>query len=64
VIAAGWLAAAGQMTALAIGRYAPYPNAADRPPRGPIRETVRQLVLTVRRARTRESETGRKALEG
>ena len=63
VIAAGWLAAAGQMTALATGRYAPYPNAAERPPRGPIRETVRRIVLTVR-ARKRESETGRKALEG
>jgi hypothetical protein len=63
VIAAGWLAAAGQMTALATGRYAPYPSAAERPPRGPIRETVRRIVLTVR-ARRRESETGRKALEG
>jgi len=63
VIAAGWLAAAGQMTALAAGRYAPYPSTAERPPRGPIRETVRRIVLTVR-ARKRESESGRKALEG
>ncbi len=63
VIAAGWLAAAGQMAALATGRYAPYPSAAERPPRGPMRETVRRIVLTVR-ARKRESETGRKALEG
>ena len=63
VIAAGWLAAAGQVTALSIGRYAPYPSAAERPPRGPIRETVRRIVLTVG-ARRRESEAGRKALEG
>ena len=63
VIAAGWLAAAGQVTALSLGRYAPYPSAAERPPRGPLRETVRQVVLTVR-ARRRASETGRKALEG
>jgi hypothetical protein len=63
MIAAGWLAAAGQMTALAAGRYAPYPSAEERPPRGPIRETVRRIVLTVR-ARKRESESGRKALEG
>ena len=32
-------------------------------PRGPLRESVRQIVLTVR-ARRRASETGRKALEG
>jgi hypothetical protein len=63
VIAAGWLAAAGQVTALAIGRYAPYPSAAEQPPRGPIRETVRRIVLTVR-ARRHASETGRRALEG
>ena len=64
VIAAGWLAAAGQMSALAIGRYAPYPSAAERPPRGPVRETVRQIVLTVRRSRRRAAETGQRALEG
>ena len=63
VIAAGWLAAAGQVTALSLGRYAPYPSAAERPPRGPLRETVRQILLTVR-GRRRASETGRKALEG
>jgi hypothetical protein len=27
VIAVGWLAAAGQMSALTVGRYAPYPDA-------------------------------------
>jgi hypothetical protein len=64
VIAAGWLAAAGQMTALAIGRYAPYPNARERPPRGPLRETVRRTVHTVRAARTRVSGAERRALEG
>ena len=63
VIAAGWLAAAGQVAALSVGRYAPYPSAAERPPRGPIRETVRRTVLTVR-ARRRASQAGRKALEG
>ena len=64
VIAAGWLAAAGQMTALAIGRYAPYPSARDRPPRGPVRETVRRTVHTVRAARNRVSGVERRALEG
>lgn len=64
VIAAGWLAAAGQMTVLAIGRYAPYPNARERPPRGPVRETVRRTVRTVRTARNRVSGAERRALEG
>jgi len=63
VIAAGWLAGAGQVAALAAGRYAPYPRASERPPRGPIRETVRRLLLTVR-ARRRASETERRALQG
>ena len=64
LIAVGWLAAAGQMTALAIGRYAPYPSARERPPRGPLRETFRQVVLTVRGVRRRASGTEREALEG
>ncbi|MGB2875880.1 MAG: M28 family peptidase [Gaiellaceae bacterium] len=63
VIGVAWLAAAGQIAALAAGRYAPYPSAAERPPRGPIRETVRRVVLTVR-ARRRASGAERKALEG
>jgi hypothetical protein len=45
-----WLAAAAQLTALATRRYVPYPSAAERPPRGPIRAFVRHLVLA-RRAR-------------
>jgi hypothetical protein len=64
VIAVGWLASAGQMTALAAGRYAPYPSAQERPPRGPLRETVRRVVLTVRSTRKRASATERTALEG
>jgi hypothetical protein len=42
-----WLAGTAQLTAIALGRYAPYPSAAERPPRGPIRNTVRAAVLTV-----------------
>lgn len=64
VIAIGWLASAGQMAALAAGRYAPYPSAQERPPRGPLRETVRRIVLTVSSLRTRASDTERRALEG
>ena len=50
-IALGWAAAAGQLAALTGGRYAPYPAAAERPPRGPLRETVRRVVLARRRRR-------------
>ena len=43
-----WLAGAAQLTAIALGRYAPYPSAAERPPRRPIRNAVRATVLAVR----------------
>jgi hypothetical protein len=49
LIGLAWAAAAGQLVALSAGRYAPYPTAAERPPRGPIREAVRRLVLARRR---------------
>jgi hypothetical protein len=49
-------AAAAQLAAVATGRYAPYPPAGERPARGPLRELVRQIVLTLRSSRrvTRE----------
>jgi len=58
-----WLAAAGQMSAVAFNRYAPYLCAQERPPRGPIRETVRRIALTVR-ARRQASDPERKVLQG
>jgi hypothetical protein len=63
-IAVGWLASAGQMMALTVGRYAPYPSARERPPRGPLREAVRRAVLTVRAARKQPARSEREALEG
>lgn len=57
-----WLAGAAQLSTIAAGRYAPYPSAAERPPRGPIRNTVRAIVLGVR-ARRRVSEREPEALE-
>jgi hypothetical protein len=63
-IAVAWLGAAGQMTALTVGRYAPYPSARERPPRGPLRETVRRTVLTVRAARRKPPGSEQEALEG
>jgi MFS family permease len=49
VIGLGWLAVAGQLAALAAGRYAPYPAPHERPRRGPLRELIRTLVLAQRR---------------
>jgi len=48
-------AASAQLAAAAVGRYAPYPDARERGPRGPLRELVRLIVLGVR-ARRRERE--------
>ncbi len=58
VVFLAWAAAGGQLAALAAGRYAPYPDAHERGPRGPIRELVRTVVLAVRRRRrgTRERQ--------
>jgi hypothetical protein len=62
-VAVAWLAGAAQLAAIAAGRYAPYPSAAERPPRGPIRAIVRSIVLA-NRARRRATEEEREALEG
>ncbi|HEY4413699.1 MAG TPA: hypothetical protein VGN06_11925, partial [Gaiellaceae bacterium] len=61
LIGLAWAAGAAQLVALSAGRYAPYPSAAERPPRGPIRETIRRLVLARRR---HASEAARRALHG
>jgi Peptidase family M28 len=50
-IGVGWAAAAGQLAALAAGRYAPYPSANERRPRGPIREVIRRVARAQRRRR-------------
>ena len=49
VIGLGWLAAGGQLAALAAGRYAPYPSPRERARRGPVRELIRTLLLAQRR---------------
>jgi hypothetical protein len=59
-----WLAATAQLTALTARRYAPYPSASERPPRGPLRNTVRRIVLALRAARSRRvAGDEREALE-
>jgi hypothetical protein len=54
-----WGAAAQQMGAIAFGRYAPYPPAAERPERGPLRETLQRGRLALRRRRDGEDEEPR-----
>ncbi len=56
-----WLAGMAQLTAIATGRYAPYPSAADRPRLGPIRSAVRAVVLGLRARRRASVE--RQAME-
>jgi hypothetical protein len=58
-------AAATQLTAIALGRYAPYPSAAERPPLGPIRSTVRAVMLRLGAGgRRTASPVADKAAEG
>ena len=64
LITLGWLAAAGQLAAIAAGRYAPYPAARDRPPRGPIREIVRRLLLVALRREDPERRRAIRAVAG
>lgn len=57
-----WLASTGQLAALAVGRYAPYPAASELPPTGPVRRVVRDVVLGVRNRGDHATEL--EALEG
>jgi hypothetical protein len=59
-----WLAGTGQLAALAGRRYAPYPDAADLPPRGPLRRIFRGVALAVRDRRRGASGADLEALEG
>jgi hypothetical protein len=52
-------AIAGQLFALTAGRYAPYPDARDRPSQGPLRSLARRAALRRRRLRVvPDAETG------
>jgi hypothetical protein len=60
-----WLAGSGQLAALSVGRYAPYPEVAELPPRGPVRRVLRNTYLTVHNRRPRRApEELPEALEG
>jgi hypothetical protein len=58
-----WLAGTAQLAALSTRRYAPYPAAAELPPRGPIRRAARGTLLAVRARRRRASGDELEALE-
>ena len=53
----GWAAVAAQAGAVAVGRYAPYPAAQERPKRGPIRESIRQVIFLTRRLRSDQGKS-------
>jgi hypothetical protein len=59
-----WLAGTGQLASLAVKRYAPYPDAAELPPRGPVRRVARDVYLAVHNRRRRAPEHLPEALEG
>jgi Peptidase family M28 len=63
VIGLAWLAAAGQFAALAVKRYAPYPDASDRG-LGPIRSALRSLVLAQRARKRAVAEQRQRASGG
>jgi Peptidase family M28 len=58
-----WLAGTGQLAALTVRRYAPYPEAAELPPRGPVRRLAGRALVAVRTRRRGASEDALEALE-
>ena len=56
VVVLAWAACAAQIAVLFAGRYAAYPSASQRPPRGPLRNAVRALVLALRPRRAATGE--------
>ena len=59
LIVCGWLAVAGQLAALTARRYAPYPDASERPPLGPVRAVARRALVGIRGRRFRIVEDRR-----
>jgi hypothetical protein len=59
-----WLAGGGQLAALAARRYAPYPDVAELPPRGPVLRVLRGAYLAVHNRRSRTADEVLEALEG
>jgi Peptidase family M28 len=64
VLSLAWLGVAGQLAALSVRRYAPYPSAEERPPRGPVRQLIGAGLLMVERRRRRGASEQDHAAEG
>ena len=58
-----WLAGSAQLAALAVRRYAPYPDVSELPPTGPVRRVFERTALTVRNRRRRKPEAAPEVLE-
>jgi hypothetical protein len=56
-------ACTAQLVAVTTGRYAPYPDRRERPARGPIRQLIRAVVVTIR-TRRRDTDRRRRAYGG
>jgi hypothetical protein len=59
-----WLAGTGQLAALTVRRYAPYPEAAELPPQGPVRRLTARTIAALRNRRRAASDDALEALEG
>jgi hypothetical protein len=59
-----WFAGTGQLAALAVRRYAPYPDVSELPPRGPLRRALRGTYLAVHNRRRRAPAEVPEVLEG
>ena len=59
-----WLAGTGQLAALAVRRYAPYPDVSELPPRGPVRRVLRDTYLAFHDRRRRAPADVPEALGG
>jgi hypothetical protein len=63
VIGLTWLAVAGQLGALTVGRYAPYPSASERR-LGPIRSALRTVIVAQRTRRRAVADQRQRAAGG
>jgi len=64
LVGGAWLAVAAQLAAITVGRYTPYPTAAERPRLGPARRLMRRAVLSSRSRKRPGEEQEQRAVGG